>query len=387
MNYLIIGGGIAGTTTAEELRKIDANATITILSNEKHPLYSRVILPQYILGRVARERVFLKPENWYLDHKIELVFDDVTGVYPNNKLVTTQKDSYEYDKLLIAGGGVINHMDFPGHADILHFQTIEHADAILKLVNELDKKDTKPRVGVIGGSLISMEFVNIFGAHEYETHIFLRKDRFFSQSYDVESSAVLEKHLATKNIIVHKNVEVSSFIDGVAKLTDGSTIELDALTAGVGLSSSFDWAKKSGIEVNKGIVCNEFLETNIEDIFTAGDCAEYFDTITGQNVRLGNWMNAIMQARAVAKTMSGKRTGYELVSSSAIKVLGMDVIVIGFADANNVDEIHDDVTSEGKVRLFGKGGKLVGASLINRTHERARLTTAIKERVPITTLI
>jgi len=383
MNYLIIGGGIAGTTTADELRKLDADATITIISNEKHPLYSRVILPHYITGKVPRERVFLKKEDWYADNKIDLVFDEVTSIDVEKKVVTGASSSFPYDKLLIAGGGVIKRMNFPGSDKVLHFQTIDDADAILNLLVKHANDEVKPRVGIIGGGFIAMEFAEFFGLENYETHIFLRKDRFFSRNFDTNCSDLLENHLAKWQIQTHKHVEIISYIDGIAKLSDETELELDALAAGVGISSNFQWAKDAGIEVSSGIVCNEFLETNVEDVYTAGDCAEYFDTISEQHVRIGNWMNALMQARLLAKNMTGEKNAFELVSSYATKVMGLDIISIGVSDGTEADEIIEDATEDGHMLIFGKNGVAIGATLVNRTKERARITKLIQGREPL----
>src|SRR6188474_1489970 len=103
MRVVIVGGGIAGTTAAEELRKLAPAAEITIVSEERHPVYSRVLLPHYLKGKVPRERVFLKKEEWYAEQKIEwLVGTRVDACDPKNAFVTLS-DGRElpYDKLLI----------------------------------------------------------------------------------------------------------------------------------------------------------------------------------------------------------------------------------------------------------------------------------------------
>ncbi|MBT6253684.1 NAD(P)/FAD-dependent oxidoreductase [Candidatus Uhrbacteria bacterium] len=386
MNYLIIGGGIAGTTTADELRKIDSDAAITIISNEKHPLYSRVILPHYITGKVPRERVFLKTTEWYTDNNIDLVFDEVVSLDTTTKTVTGSNSNYEYDKLLIAGGGIVNKLSFPGSEEILHFQTIDDADKILDLLVKHANDETKPRVGIIGGGFIAMEFAEFFGEENYETQIFLRKDRFFSGSFDDNCSQILENHLAKWQIKTHKHTEIESYVDGIAKLSDGTELELDAIAAGVGLSSNFQWAADAGIEVNKGIVCNEFLETNVPDVYTAGDCAEFFDTMSKQHVRIGNWMNALMQSRLLAKNMTGEKNAFELVSSYSTKVMGLDIVSIGVTNAAKADEIVERPSDDGHMLIFGKNGVAVGATLVNQTKERARITKLIKERTPISNI-
>ena len=137
MRYLILGGGIAGTSAAEELRKRDAAAEIAIVSEEQHPVYSRVLLPHYVKGKIPRERVFLKKETWYGEQNIEWL----TGVRATNIDVKNQSvalsDGRElpYDKLLIATGGEIRTLPFERRG-VAYLRTIDDTDHLLQLLGE-----------------------------------------------------------------------------------------------------------------------------------------------------------------------------------------------------------------------------------------------------------
>jgi len=113
MHYVIIGGGIAGTTAAEELRKLDPDSDISLISEEFHALYSRVLLPHYIKGKIPRERVFLKKESWYQEQKIEWITGEtIVHVDTKNKHVEfAGGGEMPYDKLLIASGSEVKLMD------------------------------------------------------------------------------------------------------------------------------------------------------------------------------------------------------------------------------------------------------------------------------------
>ena len=153
MNYVIIGGGVAGTTAAEELRKRDASAEITLVSEEQHPLYSRVLLPHYLKGKVPRERIFLKKETWYAEQNIEWL-TGITCVHldPRNKCVGfSDGRELPYDKLLIATGGEVRAIDHDLRG-VSYLRTLDDADHLVQLLSEAS---TSVRAGIFGGGFIA----------------------------------------------------------------------------------------------------------------------------------------------------------------------------------------------------------------------------------------
>ena len=131
-----------------------------------------------------------------------------------------------------------------------------------------------------------------------------------------------------------------------------------------------------------GVKTNEYLETNIPGVYAAGDIAEFYDPILGRQLQIGNWMNAMSQGRTVAKSMTGERTEFRLVSSYATNVLGLEIIFIGDVDKAAAEKIElvGSVESGGMTQVFERGGRVVGAALINRNADRAPITKAIQEK-------
>ncbi len=372
-NYLIIGGGVAGTTAAGELRKLDDNAQITILSNEKHPLYSRVMLRNYVSGAVPRERVFLKNQKWYADTKINLVFDTVTDLDTEAKVVTGKdRKEYSYDKLLIAGGGTLNRLPYSDEKNAYHFQTIEDADKLFELGKEAHE-DTR-HAHIIGGSFIAMDFVEVFARNDFKTTVHLRGDRLFSNALDPESSKLIEDTLKLHDVTIKKNHEVSY-------KSDIGHNEL--LGIGVGLGCRFDWANNSGVTIKNGVIANEFLETEVPDVWTAGDCAEFLDTTVGRVRRIGNWTNAQMQGRHVAHNMAGAREPFKLLSAYGMPVLKLPIVMLGDISLGHAEDIITRADKESRTQLFIRHERIVGATLINRNHERGIITKMINQKTNV----
>jgi NAD(P)H-nitrite reductase large subunit len=143
--------------------------------------------------------------------------------------------------------------------------------------------------------------------------------------------------------------------------------------------------KAAGIECQSGIRTNEFLETNVPDVYAAGDVAEFHDMIVKRHMHVGNWMNAQMQGRCVAANMAGERTVFKLLSSYATNVLGLEAIFVGDTKQSEIDEVKvvGSRAEGGVTQLFGRGGAVVGGTMIGRNADRAKVTKAIQEQRPI----
>ncbi len=158
---------------------------------------------------------------------------------------------------------------------------------------------------------------------------------------------------------------------------------------GIGIKSNLSWLEGSGIEINRAIVTNEYLETNLPDVYAAGDCAEFYDVTFDRKHIMGNWANATSQGSAVGKTMAGVKTVFETASSYSINFFDGSCLFIGVTD----DKFADEVISRGSVggdkmtRIFVKtidgSMRIVGATIINNPAEVSPLTSAVKGKVDI----
>ncbi len=377
MHYLIIGGGIAGTTATEELRKLNTNADITIISEEEHPVYSRVLLPHYVKEKIPRERVFLKKETWYAEKNIEWM----TGVICDyldvrNKFVRLSNGrEVEYDKLLIATGGEVRTAPFDfaqgiNERQISYFRTLADSDHLVTLLSE---RDASTQGYVIGGGFIACEYINIFAHFGIPTTVMLRSDRFWSRVFDEETGRLVNQRLLNGNVEIKKS-QTTNY-----QLPTTNSI----LGIGIGIIPDFSWLRDTGIKTNIGILANEYLETNIPDVYTAGDISEFQDVVVNRQVNIGNWMNAQMQGRHVAKVMLGEREPFKLVSSYATNVLGLEIIFVGDTDRSAAEEIvvRGSVLDGGVTQLFLRNQKLVGATIVGRNSDRQPITAAIRDQV------
>jgi NAD(P)H-nitrite reductase large subunit len=381
MHYLIIGGGIAGTTAAEELRKLNPKAEITIVSEEHHPLYSRVLLPHYIKGKVFRERVFLKKESWYENERIEYLCGiEAVGLDTKNKFVNLS-DGREapYDKLLIATGKAVRLMGDELRG-VSYLRTLDDADHLVQLLRENPKSAC-----VYGGGLIACEFLNIFAYFNIQTFLVHRAPHLFSKFITQETGDLVACHLRARGVEVFSSSDISSVNGG--KQLESVTIHNNKLGCsilgiGIGVKPDLNWLRDSGVEIGEGVIANEFLETNIKDVFVAGDVAEFFHPVFDRRLLVGNWMNAASQGRAAASTMSGRRTGFDRVFSCATNLLGLETIFVGDTETSAAEKIITvgSLESGGITQILERGGRVVGGAMVGRNADRQVVERAIRDR-------
>ena len=191
-------------TNGFELLKSIPNKSINLILTD----------PPYVVSRESGMNKHYNKVKENEEKNIKFVHDEVTALDLKNKSVTTQSGAtFTYDNLLIAGGGITNRLSFSDHKNVLHFQTIEDADNIIKVCEDRKGKQTVARI--VGGGFIATEFYEIFPHYGFETHVHLREDRFFERSFDLEMSKILEDHLEKNGIKVHCKDGVTDF-DGSA---------------------------------------------------------------------------------------------------------------------------------------------------------------------------
>src|SRR3989344_5468163 len=316
VKYLIIGGGVAGTTAAETLRGLDVSASIAIVSDEPYRLYSRIMLskPNFFLQKIPFEQIWLKTESWYKEKNIELI----SGVTANaldakaKNVTLSSGEVITYEKLLLAVGGRVRIWDLKiPEAGVFYLRTLDDAKAIIAAV-----PNAKQALS-IGGGFVSFEMCDMLRLANLEVSLILREAHYWSPMLDEASGKIIERALEKGGVKIYPNAEVASvlgekMVDG-AVLKDGTRLACQMIIAGIGLLCPTDWLKQAGVAVNRGILANEYLETNMLDVWAAGDAAEFNDVMVGATVQLGNWANAREHGRVCGLNMTGKHEQFRFV--------------------------------------------------------------------------
>jgi len=388
--YVVIGNGIAGQTCAEELRKLDADASIVMIAAEKHPLYNRVALPRYLRGQVRREKVFMRTIEDYQRQNLDIHFETwVTEIDAQAKVVHTNRgETFAYDALLIATGGRPKPPPWPGSDQVsqcLGFQTIDDTDAII------EKADGAGRTLVMGGSFIGYELAEGVSFRKTAKVTWIMRGPWFLRYVLDEEGGTLCRQMGEAQgveFICSDEVQKFSRVNShfLAETVNGRKVDFDLLTYGVGLDYYIEPVRNTAIELNKGIVTNAKLRTAAPDVYAAGDVAVFYDLMVERHNQMGTWDNAEAHGKVAARNMAGADEDFFDVPTYTTTMFGSTLAVAGVTP-----DVQPDLQSvrtfsfEEKFyrKLFFKDDRLVGAIMIGPPKGRKKLIEIMRSRQKI----
>jgi NAD(P)H-nitrite reductase large subunit len=380
IDYVVIGGGIAGTNAAFKIRTLDPEASIRIYSDEPFPVYSRVTLGKYVYGGQNDETIILKKQKLYEEKNIELVYDEVEDIFPDRHLVAVEGHTVEYGKLLLATGGSPRPYPLDGcrKEGVSYFQYLKDAKYIQEQIKNAEN------IIIIGGGFIGIEFVDILHKMGKTCTLIVRDDWYWQNMIAKEGGEILDAYIneyaSVKYQTTVDEIHGGEHIESV-KLSNGEVLACDALFIGIGLVLNTQLAAKAGIDVKRGILTDEFLETSTPDVYAAGDIAEYYNPITGKHESGGTWVNASMQGMIAGQNMvSPKSKAFELLPSFAPKI---EVPVSFIGNTRICDKQEIKVYQEGQeyTQAHFENGKLVGAVLMYHSSKTGTFMELIKKQV------
>ena len=311
-HIVIIGNGIAGVTTARHIRK-RSDDKITIISGETDHFYSRTALMYIYMGHMKYEHT--KPyEDWFWSkNKLDLIKDWVTNIDFSKKEITLEKSSsIQYDKLVLATGSKSNKFGWPGQ-DLKGVQGLYNMQDL-----ELMEENSKgiERAVVVGGGLIGIEMAEMFHSRHIPVTYLVREEHFWNGVIPNQEAQIIDQHIKENGIDLRLATELKEIKDdGTGKVkgvvtNTGDTIDCQFVGLTVGVSPNIDFLKESELETDRGILVNQFLETNIPDVYAAGDCAQRREPLWNRRPIEAVWYTGRMMGESLAKTLTGQKTEY-----------------------------------------------------------------------------
>lgn len=383
-DHIIVGGGIAGLTAAETIRVRDANASVLVVGDERHELYSRVLLPHVVRGKTPEEKAFLKPHGHF--EKLGIAYrigTAVISVDSGSKTVAfADGSSATYGKLLVATGGSARRLDVPGadEAGCLQFQTLEDMRTLVA------SRGTASAL-VYGGGFIGLEFIMSFVHFGAPVTAVVRGDGFFSRVLDAEGCRAVTETVAKNGVTVRTGRSIKGIaVEGPRKtvhLDNGDRIVCQTVAAGIGIEPNVAFLSGSGIPVGAGVLVDDRLRTEIGDVFAAGDVAEFFDAFVGRRHVVGNWQNALLQGKLVGENMTGGDKAYDVVTSYSISCFGLPVIFMGTTDLADTVRITRRTDAGAFLQLFLLANRVVGATCVGPFGDRGAVSRLISSRQPL----
>jgi len=305
--YVIVGNGAAGVSAAEEIRSLDPTAALTIIGGERHPMYSRPGLAYVVINEIPDRQVIARQPEWYREHAIELVHATAARLDVEARQVRLSDGrGLDYDSLLIATGARAVPLPYPGHDldGVVYLDTLDGTRELLR------RAKRARRAVVIGGGITAFELAEGLAHHKVETHFLVRKDTLWSAVFNAQESQVLADRMADHGVRLHFRSEVAEVLGDArgrvtgVRLTSGEVLGCDLVGAGIGVRPQIEWVRGAGIEVDKGILVDEFLQTPVPDVYAAGDCAQVWDRWTERYTLDSLWPSAVAAGKIAGRNMA-----------------------------------------------------------------------------------
>jgi len=375
MNIVIVGNGPAAIAAVEAIRGQGREDSIVMVSKEDSPCYSPCPLAEYVEGSVPRGRLFLRPEGFYRDLKVQTLFGRAaTALNPESRRVTVgigeAATELPYDRLLIATGAKAVLPPIPGLAwgeGVVALKTLGDAEAILARIEGVAPAR---RAVVIGSGFIGLEAAQALIRRGLEVTVIEALEQVLPQMLDAEVAAKVEARLRTHGIDVRVGAPVEAVLHGPegvsAVRAGGSAIDCDLVVCAAGVRPDLGWLAGSGLETAIGVRVDERMATNLPDVFAAGDIIETLDTQGARRV-LGNWPNAVNGGRIAGLNMIGAERRYRgLDAINVVRIFDLPVASFGSRTGERT------VTWEGGGhvrRLVLNDGRIVGGQFFGDVNE------------------
>lgn len=312
-NIVIIGNGIAGVTAARHIRK-RSDHRVTIISSETEHFFSRTALMYIYMGHMEYKNT--KPyEDWFWKkNKIDLIKDQVEKISVEEKqLQLSGGTKVSYDILIIASGSVSNKFGWQGQ-DLIGVQGLY---SFLDL--EAMERNTWgiQRAVIVGGGLIGIEMAEMLLSRKIEVTFLVREKYFWSNVLPKQDAQMISRHVRQHHVDLREEEELQEILsdnNGKVKgvLTkNGKSIDCQFVGLTVGVSPNISFLKDSGIETKRGVLVNEYLQTNIPDVYAIGDCVERTYELPGRRNIEQVWYTGRMMGEVVAQTICDAKTKYE----------------------------------------------------------------------------
>lgn len=330
--HLIIGAGAAGVSAVEAIRKFDPLGEITQICDESAGYYSRPGLAYYLTGEITEDCLYPFQENDFKRLKVQRVNAKAKSIFPiEHRVELHNGQSLAYNRLLIATGAKATGGKVPGLEleGVIKLDNLEDARRILKFSHR------RRTAVIVGGGITALELVEGFRARGLNVHYFLRGDRYWSNVLDETESRIVEHRLKEEGIHIDYQTELAEVLGKRGRVTgvittDGRRINCDVVGIAIGILPRKDIADTAGIKINRGISVDEFLNTNIADIYAAGDVAEVYDPLIGKAILDSLWGPARKQGYIAGLNMAGKKTPYSKgVPFNVTRLAGLTTTIIG----------------------------------------------------------
>ncbi|MBD3184538.1 NAD(P)/FAD-dependent oxidoreductase [Candidatus Poribacteria bacterium] len=391
--YLIIGNSAGGIGAAEAIRKTDKEGSMAIISDEEHHVYGRPLISYYLGDEIDYDKIFYRPFDFYDKKKIDAILGKKAVKVDFDRSIVTLDDAeeIEYEKLLLATGGTPFVPPIKGLDKYEHFSFITLDDS-LKIRERLSRKKIETAI-VLGGGLIGLKAAEALTMRGINVKVVELADRVLSPVLDEQASAIIQDVVESEGVEVitgHTFNEVvgnGGMANGVIMDT-GVKIDCGLVIIAIGVRPRIDLVKDSPVKLNRGIVVNKHMETNIPNVYACGDCAEVYDFLS-DNFRLTPlWPTAYVGGNIAGHNMAGNAKEYVWgTGMNAVDFFGFPVISAGYINPPEGQEMEVLTKIEPENMTYKKfliqDNRIMGMIFVNEVDRAGVILGLMRDKVDV----
>ena len=387
---VIVGAGPAGITIAERLRQHGHTGPINLVSGEPFPPYAPPAMADHFMTG-GEGTLFWKGID--ICERLDVDYhqgDGVESLATNARQVRLAAGSIlEYDKLVIATGSGL-YAPVVGH-DLAGVYNFKSLSAARQLVEKVEAREIRYAV-IVGAGFIGVELALLLQGLGVAVTMIEMQDRLMPGMLEPETAAIVLEKVRERGILVRLNTPAGAFLGEQAvvgvQLESGETLRADAYIAATGVKPNIEWLDESGVATKWGVIVDNYLRTNVPNVYAAGDVAETRDRMTGQRYVHANFPNAVAQAGVVASGLLGNDVPYDGAESmNSLKHLGVEVIAVGAQSGQEQlrmregDSLRKIFLQDGHIVGFRLAGDIRGAGVYRSLMLRGVDVTALGNRL------
>jgi NAD(P)H-nitrite reductase large subunit len=374
--YVIVGASAAGIGAVEAIREVDPVSTVTVISEEPCPQYSRPMISDLVSGKANFEKMMCREDEFWEKNEVQALTGR-TAVSLNlaEKWVALDKgDHVNFEKLLIATGGkpFVPKIEGADKEGVFTFTTLSDAESLVA------KIETAKNAVVVGGGLIGVSVTEALVKRGLKVTMVELKDTILSLILDPTASQMVENVIRKAGVTIVTGQSVQRVtgkpeddnIVGGAVLTGGEQVPCDLVIIAIGVIPRLELVSGTDVKTNRGILVDRFMRTSVSDVYASGDVAEAYDFLYGENRLLPLWPLAQLEGKVAGYNMAGKKAEYPGgTAMSALKYFGIPIISIGIANPKEDDTYESLVKHDPERNLYKKivlkDNVIVGITLVN----------------------
>jgi NAD(P)H-nitrite reductase large subunit len=388
--YVIVGASAAGIGAVEAIREVDPASTVTVISEELCPQYSRPMISDLVSGKANFEKMMCREDEFWEKHQVQALTGR-TAVSLNiaEKWVALDKgDHINFEKLLIATGGkpFVPKIEGADKDGVFTFTTLSDAERLVA------KIETANSAVVIGGGLIGVSVTEALVKRGLKVTMVELKDNILNLILDPTASKMVENVITKAGVTIVTGQSVQRIVGkpedhrivGGAVLTNGEQVQCDAVIIAIGVIPRTELVSGTDVKTNRGILVDRFMRTTVSDVYASGDVAEAYDFLYGENRLLPLWPLAQQEGKVAGYNMAGKKAEYPGgTAMSALKYFGIPIISIGITNTKEDDAYESLVKHDQERNLYKKivlkDNMIVGITLVNDIEQAGVLFHLMKK--------